>query len=345
MFTIFEQDWEGDMNGWTFVTVEGSKPWTIGSYSGNHYAYGNGYNGGVNEQWCISPAFDLYTYSNVSLTFRNAKNYTGPDLQLYFSNDYDGENPTVATWTELEFNMSTGSFAWAESGTIDLAGFAGDNCYIGFKYTSTETEAAAWEVDDIVLMGFTTEPYLTVTPSALSGFTHRIGEGPSASQTFVMTAGNITPAPGGTTGSINVSVYSPFEISLDDEEYDDEIFFEDVTNLEETTIYVRMNGTEVGQYTETVNIYASSGNEATVALSGTVTEQPVPGGDWNRIYALTDLHDGDQVIIASRYDATVGDGYYAMPAVVSGKPDGMLFTSVNVATISLTLGSLTWNVI
>ena len=327
--TIFSQDWEGDMNGWTFVTVEGSKPWTIGQNSGNHYANANGYNGGVNEQWCISPAFSLNVYSNASLLFRNAKNYTGPDMQVFFSNNYDGENPVTATWVELEYIMSTGSYTWVESGSIDLANFTGDECYIGFKYTSTETEAAAWEIDDITLMGFTTDPYLTVTPTSLNGFTHVVGEGPSASQTFVLTAGNISPAPGGTTGSINVSVYSPFEISLDNEDYDDAIFFEDITNLEPTTIYVRMNGTEVGQYTESVNIYASSGNEATVTLSGTVTEPPVPGGDWNRIYALSDLHDGDQVIIASRYDATVSDGYYAMTAGVSGKPDGVLFTSVN----------------
>ncbi len=327
--TIFSQDWEGDMNGWTFVTVEGSKPWTIGQNSGNHYANANGYNGGVNEQWCISPAFSLNVYSNASLLFRNAKNYTGPDMQVFFSNNYDGENPVTATWVELEYIMSTGSYTWVESGSIDLANFTGDECYIGFKYTSTETEAAAWEIDDITLMGFTTDPYLTVTPTSLNGFTHVVGEGPSASQTFVLTAGNISPAPGGTTGSINVSVYSPFEISLDDEEYDDAIFFEGVTNLEPTTVYVRMNGTEIGQYTESVNIYASSGNEATVTLSGTVTEPPVPGGDWNRIYALSDLHDGDQVIIASRYDATVSDGYYAMTAGVSGKPDGVLFTSVN----------------
>lgn len=326
--TIFNQDWEGEMNGWTFVTVTGSNAWTIASYSNNHYAYANGYNGGVNEQWCISPAFNLNMYSNATLTFRNAKNYTGPDVQLFFSNDYNGENPATATWTELEYEKSTGSYAWAESGAIDLASFTGESCYIGFKYTSTETEAAAWEIDDITLMGFTSDPYLTVTPAALNGFTHHIGEGPSASQTFVLTAGNITPAPGGTTGSINMTVTSPFEISLDDENYDFQISFEDVTNLEATTIYVRMNGTEVGQYTETVNIYASSGNEATVTLSGTVTE-PVQVNDWNKIYALTDLHDGDQIILASRYDATVGDGYYAMPAVVSGKPDGVLFTSVN----------------
>ena len=326
--TIFFQDWEGEMNGWTFVTVEGNKPWNVSQYSGNHYAYANGYNGGVNEQWCISPAFSLEQYSDVSLSFMNAMNYTGPDLQLFFSNDYDGEDPTDATWTELDFEMSSGSYTWVESGTISLADFTGTECYIGFKYTSTENEAAAWEVDDILLMGYTTDPYLTVTPISLGGFTHIIGQGPSASQTFTLTAGNISPAPGGTTGSINVSVFSPFEISLDDEDYGDEIFFEDITNLEPTTIYVRMNGTEVGQYTETVNIYASSGDEATVTLSGTVTE-PIQSGEWNRISSLADLHNGDQLVIAARYDATVGDGYYAMTAGVSGKPDGVLFSSVN----------------
>ena len=329
--TIFQQDWEGEMNGWTFVTVEGSKPWTIASYSGNHYAYGNGYNGGANEQWCISPAFSLNVYSNVSLTFRNAKNYTGPDLQLYFSNDYNGETPETATWTELTFNMSTGSFAWAESGTIDLAGFAGDECYIGFKYTSTETEAAAWEVDDITLVGFTTEPYLTVTPNALSGFNYIVGNGPSAVQTFTVSGGNLPPAPGGTTGGITITCSNThYEFSLDGEEFwPYTISIQATGTLEPTTVYVRLEaGLYVGQWDGVVT-FEDGGLEVTATVSGTVIEEPVPGGDWNRIYAISDLNDGDQIILASRYDATIGDGYYAMTAGVSGKPDGVLFTSVN----------------
>ena len=330
--TIFNQDWEGEMNGWTFVNVEGNKPWSVALHSGNHYAYANGYNDDSdNEQWCISPAFNLDNYSNVSLTFMNAKNYNGPDLQLFFSNDYDGEDPTNATWTELTFEMSTGSYAWAESGVIDMNDFSGSECYIGFRYISTLDEgAAAWEVDDITLIGFTTDPYLNVTPTALTGFTHYVGEGPSASQFFTLTAGNMVPAPGGTTGSINITVVgSEFEISLDDETYTWQLFIDDVTNLDPTPVYVRMNGAEVGEYTATVEISASSGDDAVVSLSGEVIEQPQGGGDWTRILSLADLNDGDQVIIASRYDATVGNGYYAMPAVVSGKPDGVLFTSIN----------------
>lgn len=328
--TIFEQDWEGEMNGWTFVTVEGSKPWVISQYQGNHYAYGNGYNGGVNEQWCISPAFSLNVYSNASLTFRNAKNYTGPDMELFFSNDYDGSDPTSATWVALEYNKSTGSFAWAESGSIDLASFAGDECYIGFKYISTETEAAAWEVDDVTLMGFTTDPYLTVTPNALSGFTYIVGNGPSAVQTFTVSGGNLPTAPGGTSGGVSITCSnSHYEFSLDGEEYWHNLTIQVVGTLEPTTVYVRLEaGLYVGQWDGVVT-FEDGGLEVTATVSGTVTEEPVPGGDWNRIYALSDLHDGDQVIIASRYDATVGDGYYAMTAGVSGKPDGVLFTSVN----------------
>ncbi len=329
--TIFQQDWEGEMNGWTFVTVEGSNAWTINQYQGNHYAYANGYNGGVNEQWCISPAFDLNVYSNANLTFRNAKNYTGPAVQLLFSNDYNGENPSSATWTELEFNMSTGSYAWVESGVIDLADYTGSDCYIGFKYTCTETEAAAWEIDDITLMGFTTDPYLTVTPNALSGFTYIVGNGPSQVQTFTVSGGNLPPAPGGTTGGITVTCSNThYEFSLDGEEFwPYTIGIQATGTLEPTTVYVRLEaGLYVGQWDGVVTL-EDGGTTASLTVSGTVTEEPIPGGDWNRIYALSDLNDGDQIILAARYDASVGDGYYAMTAGVSGKPDGVLFTSVN----------------
>ena len=144
------------MNGWTFVTVEGNKPWSIGTYGGNKYAYANGYNDDTdNEQWCISPAFDLTYYRDVVLTFRNAMKFTGPDMQLFFSSNYDGQNPSAATWTELDYEKSEGNYTWTESGEISLDGLQGKgNCYIAFLYTSNlDDGAAAWEVDDILILG------------------------------------------------------------------------------------------------------------------------------------------------------------------------------------------------
>ena len=143
---IFNQDWEGEMNGWSFVSVEGDETWSIAQTSGNHYSKMNGYSAGANhanEDWCISPAFNLDAYDNPVLTFRTAMNYTGNDLEVFFSNDYDGEDPTEATWTALTCELSTGGYAWVESGAIDLSSFSGTECYIGFKYTCTEESAAS----------------------------------------------------------------------------------------------------------------------------------------------------------------------------------------------------------
>ena len=322
--TIFYQDWEGEMNGWTFVTVEGIKPWTIASYSGNHYANANGYNGGVNEQWCISPAFNLNMYENETLTFRNAMKFTGPDMEVFFSNDYDGEDPTTATWTPLEYVMSEGNYVWAESGPISLENFEGTNCYIGFKYTSTETEAASWEIDDIMLIGFTSDAVLTVTPLSLS-FTYTEGFGPSAEQSFLVSGFNLTE------NVVISNITEEFEISdMPGEDFDpmEDYEIEPYNGTIEEVIYVRMaEGLTAGNYDGSVIVSSELENQF-VTLSGTVNE-PIVSGDWTRIGSLEDLHDGDQIIIASRYDATVGDGYYAMTAAVSGKPEGVLFSSIN----------------
>ncbi len=330
MVTIFNQDWEGEMNGWTFVTVEGNKPWTVSQYQGNHYAYANGYNGGVNEQWCISPGFNMQDYGEVYLTFRNAKNYTGPDLELKYSTNYDGVDPTTATWWTFDFNKSPGSYTWVESGEIPISitPYPAHDCYIAFKYTSTETEAAAWEVDDIMLVGTSYVPNLTVTPSSLSGFTHVVGEGPSASQHFTLSGVNIGPAPGGSTGSIIIqSSENEFEVSLDNETFSWQVDIDGINGtLEPTPIYVRMNGPAVGQYTGTIEIYASSSDEATVSLSGTVTPQPVPGDDYVRITDMSQLVDGNRIVFAARFDENASD-YYAMSNAASGKPEGVLFTS------------------
>ena len=322
--TIFFQDWEGEMNGWTFVSVEGNKPWNISQYNGNHYAYANGYNGGVNEQWCISPAFSLEQYSDVSLSFMNAMNYTGPNLQLYFSNDYDGSDPSDATWTELTFEMSTGSYTWTESGVIELANFSGNNCYIGFKYTSTETEAAAWEVDDILLMGYTSDPVLNVTPLALT-FSYIEGNGPSAEQTIAISGFNLSD---NVVVTIDGEGFEMSDVSGEDFDPMEEYEIEPLNGAVDEVIYVRMaEGLDAGSYSATISI-TSELDDYDIDLTGTVLE-PIQGGEWNRISSLADLHDGDQLVIAARYDASVGDGYYAMTAGVSGKPEGVLFTSVN----------------
>ena len=322
--TIFNQDWEGEMNGWTFVDVEGEMSWTVAQYSGNHYAYANGYNHGANTDWCISPAFNLTTIGNPVLSFRTAKNYTGPDLEVFFSNDYDGEHPASATWIPLTCALSTGSWTWIESGDISLGSFSGTNCYIGFKYTCEENSAAGWEVDDIVLVGQTSDPVVTVTPLALSGFTYVEGEGPSAEQSFAISGFNLS-------GNITITAPTHYEISQTSGSgfTQSPITLAPVGgNVEETTIYVRLkSGLAVGTYNdEDITVSSTDVDDIDVTCSGNVSAQPIPGDDYVRISDVSELAAGNRIVFAARFDENATD-YYAMSSAASGHPTGVLFTS------------------
>ena len=324
--TIFNQDWEGEMNGWTFVDVEGEASWNIAQYGGNHYAYANGYNHGANIDWCISPAFNLDDIDNPVLTFLTAKNYNGPDLEVYFSNNYNGTNPTTATWTALTCNLSSGSWTWTESGDIDLSGFSGTSCYIGFKYTSEESQAAGWEVDDIMLIGQTTTPVITATPLSLTGFSYIVGNGPSSEQSFTVSGMNLT-------ANLTLAEAADFEISTTSGSAfnaQNTITLEPTNGtVDETTIYVRMKaGLSIGAYdSENIEIVSAGASTVVVTCSGSVVEEPVPGGDYVRISNVSDLQDGNKVILAARYNETINAYLATVNTLTSGKLTTTAFTS------------------
>ena len=280
MTVLFNQDWEGDWNGWTSVSVLGEYQWGISSYGGNHYAYANAYNHGANETWLISPAFDLDAHPDAVLSFRTANNYNGPVLEVYFSNDYDGEEPGSASWEPIECELSTGSWNWVETGELSLESFSGNNCYIAFRYQSTEDAAAGWEVDDITLYtngGSNEDPFLNVTPNALSGFTHLYGEGPSEAQSFMVSGGNLVPLPGSDHSGVTIQVTGnlAFLISLDGENYESSLSINVDETLEPTEVFVKLDGEEIGTYLADV-IIESSGVTATVSLSGEVLSADQP---------------------------------------------------------------------
>lgn len=146
--------------GWTTQDVTGAQSWQIGNFSGNNpYAEMNGFDqsGGTaveNEDWYISPALDAS--QGLYMEFLNAKNFTGPDMELLVSENYDGTSaPSTANWDTIGFNKSTGGFDWVNSGMIDLTPYTSTDFYVAFVYNSTDTEAAHWEVDDVRI---STEP-------------------------------------------------------------------------------------------------------------------------------------------------------------------------------------------
>jgi hypothetical protein len=139
---------------WDTISVASDKNWFIDTYNNDTYAKISGYQGNVpSEDWLISPALPLDNYSNEALSFITAKNYAGPDLEVLYSTNYSGNgNPASATWMPLTATLSSGSWAWTPSGSIDLSGIIGA-AYIAFRYTSTATDASTWELDDVVITG------------------------------------------------------------------------------------------------------------------------------------------------------------------------------------------------
>ena len=156
---IEEENFDDSWGNWTTISVVGDEVWD----RDNTYGINNtpcarvsGYNGAAfdNEDWLISPAMNFDEYENESIVFFNAKNYDGPDLELKISTDYSGSgDPNIASWTDLTYNMSAGSWDWVESGDVDLSAYNGENVYVAFKFTSTTAGSATWEVDDITISG------------------------------------------------------------------------------------------------------------------------------------------------------------------------------------------------
>jgi len=148
-----------NLNNWTQVSVEGEQIWGITPY-GNPApsARISGYDGGnqLNEDWLISNPIDLSGLTTAQLNFQTVVRYNGPALQVYMTTDYTGGDPSDSSWVELEalLDTNTGSWSsWTDSGNLDVSAAAGGTLYIAFKYTSTSSGSATYEVDNVLVTG------------------------------------------------------------------------------------------------------------------------------------------------------------------------------------------------
>lgn len=158
---LYSADFETSLLPFSQVSKTGDQEWKKATFNNNNYAYMNGYVSGnkENEDWLITPALNLDTATNVKVSFKTAKNYTGPAIKVMISSNFNGTFTAAgiagATWTDItsQFEFSTGSYNWKASGDYDLSAYTG-KVYIAFVYTSTTEGAAGWEVDDFLVTGY-----------------------------------------------------------------------------------------------------------------------------------------------------------------------------------------------
>lgn len=160
---LLEEDFESGLGMFTEYSIVGDQVWEQGEHNDNHYANMNGYAEGSaheNHDWLISPEIPFNRdFGAIMLEFKSAKNYTGDNIRVMISSDFTGGDPTTdGYWEDIteKFNLSTGSFSWVESGRVNVLDIISNQLgffHFAFVYTSTDEQAAAWEIDNVKVIG------------------------------------------------------------------------------------------------------------------------------------------------------------------------------------------------
>ena len=105
------------------------------------------------ESWLVSPTIDLSGVSDATLTFEQAVNYAAPQgaLAIMISINYNGD-VTTATWHELNLDQWPAGNNWTFiTSSASLSPYVGQQVTIAFKYTSSTSASATWEVKNFVV--------------------------------------------------------------------------------------------------------------------------------------------------------------------------------------------------
>jgi len=151
---IYEEPFDDDQGDFTIIDV--TRPddlnyvwkWASAAYGMKASAYvGGTYY--VTDSWLVSPAIDLSSVKSATLTFEQTQKYgSDNDRHVMISTTYSGNGKIDASqWQELTLDQWPDGTSWNFiTSTVDLSSYCGKQVYIAFRYTSSESVAATWEV-------------------------------------------------------------------------------------------------------------------------------------------------------------------------------------------------------
>lgn len=256
--------------GFIQYSVTGSQLWgctTFGQNSSNGVQI-NGFSSGPrdNEDWLISPAFDLSAFNYPLLRFSSRTAFAGPALQLFVSTNYDGHSdPHTASWTLLNGRFpAEGSDAWQLSDSINLGAVLQDSVYIAFVYTSSPSlNAARWTLDDVSVFNSAVapQPSLTLSTNALD-FDYVPVSQQSTPQHFSFWGNDLT-------GSLSIQAPAAFLIAKDSAgPYTGSLSYPDTAGQQ--TVWVKFAPNAADQnFSDSLRFISNGLKGGTVRLSGT----------------------------------------------------------------------------
>lgn len=156
--STYSETFSTGLGEFTPYSVNGSQVWNWRPVYG---ACVSGYESTINyanEDWIISPVFDLSDKSSASLAFNHALNFCLNESDkinnqtLWISSNYTLGSPANATWTQLTIPIMPVGNNWnyVNSGNIEIPNqMLQKNVRFAFKYLSTSTIAGTWEIKDL----------------------------------------------------------------------------------------------------------------------------------------------------------------------------------------------------
>lgn len=254
-------------SGWSQYSVTGNTiKWSSTSSRFNSSPAAvqiNGYTEtGASNDWLISPRLRLDNFSNFPiLSFYSRKFFSGSNLKLMVSIDYDGvSSPETATWTALEGDFPTTTGTFKQSNYINLEAYKTNHTYLAWVYetvTNDSNNAAEWTIDDISIANEVT--FIASNPKL--NFEETNPNATSASQSFIFNAGGY--------GDITIAAPLDFQLSTDNTTFQTTIDITAAEALLGKTIYARFAPTTKAlSLTGLLTVTATGLNQQIGSLSG-----------------------------------------------------------------------------
>ncbi len=235
-------------DGFKQFSVSGPLIWeatTFGNISSNGVEMNGFFNGTnqLNEDWFISPPFDLTATTYPLLSFYSINKFNGDPLQLKVSTNYPGfGNPNAYTWTALNGKFPPQSAdVWTLSNNINLSEFKSANTCFAFVYTSSNDDGQRWTLDDIRVDNSTTPPPPTLSINTTDLQFNYIAAGGNIVKTVGITGNDIT-------GDIILNAPANFTLSTHGLVYGSSVTFAQATaNNVSKQVYIKFSPTQVNK--------------------------------------------------------------------------------------------------
>ena len=250
-------------HGFTEYNVTGAQIWNCAPFGADtvtttnntgHDVEMNGYANSIdnlNEDWLVSPRFDLSSATYPLLSFWSRNAFAGAPLQLMISTDYTGAgDPRNATWAVLNGKFpSVGSDTWTRSANINLMAYKQSTVYLAFVYTSTTQDGSRWDLDDITLVNSATPPPPTLTLSAADMEFGYTAPGTPITKRLTVTGNDLT-------SDITITSEGSYTLSTDSVTFSNSVIIgADTANNLPEPVFVRFNpATTNSQFIDSVQV-------------------------------------------------------------------------------------------